>query len=71
MDTFIINSKLIRAVLSKILNRVVKKNLGVVAVTKLNEFIVSVHDGQAHVGINIEADMTEEELGKLIAKIGL
>ena len=71
MDSMVINSKLMRGVASKVLNGVVKKQTGYKVSTQLNELTIHVMDDQAIVHLNIDTEMTRDELGKLLTGFGL
>ena len=71
MDSVIINSGFVRSIISKILNKTLKSRLGCNMTTTLNEFNVTLKNERAKVHLNIEVEMTQEELKKLLAGFGL
>ena len=62
---------LVKGALSKALAMALKLKTGYSAEFTVNEFNAHVRDGQAHVHINIDADMSQDELKKILAGIGL
>ena len=71
MDTLNIGTMFLKGVVSKILNAVLKKKLGCDVNTQLNEFNVTFKDDRAHVHLNIDADMSQDELEALPTKCGI
>ena len=71
MDEMKIASKFTRGVVSKVLGVVLKTKFGYSADVQLNEFNAVVTDGKAHVHLNIDADMSQAELSKILASVGL
>ena len=64
-------SGLMTGVLSKALELVVKSKTGYRTDIRVNEFNAHVKDGKAHVHVNIDADMSQDELKKILASVGL
>ena len=62
---------LMKGVLSKALGLALKAKTGYSAELKVNEFNAHVKEGRAHVHINIDADMSQDELKKILASVGL
>ena len=62
---------LMKGVLSKALSMALKAKTGYSADIQVNEFNANVGDGRAHVHINIDADMSQAELTKILASVGL
>ena len=60
-----------KGVVSKALELALKVKTGYRADISVNEFDVHVKDGRAHAHINIDADMSQDELKKLLASVGL
>ena len=71
MDEMKIGTKIMRGMVSKIITKVLKMKLGYNVGIQLNEFDAKVNDGKAHVHLNIDAEMTQEELNKILETIGL
>ena len=71
MDEMKIGSMFTKGVISKVLNLVLKKKFGYSADVQLNEFNARVTDGKVHVHLNIDADMSQAELMKILAGVGL
>ena len=70
MDEMKINSKFTRMLLSKLAKGVLHKKLGYNVDIQLNELNASISDEKAHVHVSIDADMSKEELMKILKKIG-
>ena len=71
MDEMKISSKFTRLLLSKLAKGVLHKKLGYSVDIQLNELNASISDEKAHVHVSIDADMSKEELMKILKKIGL
>ena len=71
MDNMYIRLPLIKRILSKIIERAIRKKLGYSVDICLNEVIVTFDGEKAHVHLNADADMSKEELAKIIKKAGL
>ena len=50
---------------------VIRKKLGYDVQLKLNEVTATVNDGKTHVHLDVDAELTKEELNKILASIGL
>lgn len=64
-------SGLLKGVASKALSMALKAKTGYQADITVNEFNAHVKDGRAHVHLNIDADMSQDELKKILASVGL
>lgn len=62
---------LMRGVVAKALQMALKKKTGYSAELKVNDFDASVKNGRAHVHINIDAEMSQDELRKILLSVGL
>lgn len=71
MDTMILESKLMRGFISKLMKKAIKKNVGCETDITINEINAKIVEGEASVHISIDAKMSKEELMKLLAKAGL
>lgn len=71
MDIMKIGSNLMKGVIAKLLKKVLKNKLGYEIDIILDEFEATITDGKAHIHLNIDADMSKEELMKLIKNAGL
>ena len=71
MDEMKIASKFLRGAVSKAMELALKVKFGYKTNIQLNEFNVKVTDEKAHVHLNIDADMSQAELNKVLASIGL
>ena len=63
--------KFTRMLLSKLAKGVLHKKLGYDIDIQLNELNASISDEKAHVHVSIDADMSKEELMKILKKVGL
>lgn len=70
-DEMKIGTTFMRGVLSKIMGSALKRKLGCNAAVQLNDLHAKVADGKAHVHLDIDAEMNQEELTKLLVAIGL
>lgn len=72
MDIMRISSNLMKGMIAKLLKKAFKNKLGYEIDIILDEFEAAItDDGKAHVHLNIDAEMSKEELMKLIKNIGL
>ena len=66
-----IGSKFTTGIISKLASMVIRKKFGYDVQLKLNEVTATVNDGKTHVHLDVDAELTKEELNKIIASIGL
>lgn len=66
-----IGSKFTTGIISKLVSMVIRKKLGYDVQLKLNEVTAIVNDGKTHVHLDVDAELTKEELNKILASIGL
>lgn len=71
MDEMKITSKLMRGVATKLINKAIKSKTGYDINIKLNDLNATVIDGEAHVHIDIDANLPKDVLTELLAKAGL
>ena len=71
IDEMKIGTSFMKGMVSKLLNMTLKRKLGYDVGIRLNDFNVKVTDERAHVHLNIDADLTQEELSKILKSIGL
>lgn len=71
MDELKINSKFMRGIVGKLIGVAIKKKLGCKVHVNLNDLNVTVIDGQAHLHLNVDADMDKQTLTKLVRGIGI
>lgn len=71
MDEMKLASKFTRGIVSKLLNKVIKKNTGYDINIQLNEVTATMTDGKTHLHMDIDAEISKEELIKLLKSIGL
>ena len=66
-----IGSKFTTGIISKLVSMVIRKKLGYDVELKLNEVNATVTDGKTHVHLDVDAELSKEELTKILASIGL
>ncbi len=66
-----IGSKFTTGIISKLVSMVIRKKFGYDIQLKLNEVTATVNDGKTHVHLDVDAELTKEELNKILASIGL
>jgi len=66
-----IGSKFTTGIISKLVSMVIRKKLGYDVQLKLNEVTATVNDGKTYVHLDVDAELTKEELNKILASIGL
>lgn len=71
MDEMRIGSKFITGIISKLLVTVVKQKLGYNIDLKLNAANATVGDGKAHVHLDIDAEVSNEEIMRILSGVGL
>lgn len=71
MDEMKIGTMFMKNMVSKVINKVLKKKLGYDVCVQLNDFNAKITDGKAHVHLNIDAEMDQEDLAKILKTIGL
>lgn len=71
MDEMRIGSKFITGIISKLLVTVVKQKLGYNIDLKLNSVNATVGDGKAHVHLDIDAEVSNEEIMRILSGVGL
>ncbi len=71
MDEMKITSKFTTNLISKIINKLVQKKVGCNANIQLNEVRANVNDGKTHLHLDIDAEISQEELTKILKNIDL
>lgn len=71
MDEMKIQSKFMTGLVSRIVKKVLRTKLGCEVDIQLNEFRTTVIDDKTHVHLDLDADLTKEELNKLLKTIGI
>ena len=71
MDEMKIGSKFTTGIISKLVSMVIRKKFGYDVELKLNEVNATVTDGKTHVHLDVDAELSKEELMKILASIGL
>lgn len=66
-----IGSKFTTGIISKLVSMVIRKRFGYDVQLRLNEVTATVNDGKTHVHLDVDAELTKEELNKILASIGL
>ena len=64
-------SKFTTGIVSKLAEVVLHKKLGVDADIALNELQVTVVDGKTHIHLDLDAELSKEELTRLLNHIGI
>lgn len=64
-------SKFTTGIVSKLAEVVLHKKLGVDADIALNELQVTVVDGKTHIHLDLDAELSKEELTRLLKQIGI
>ena len=67
MDEMKITSKFTTNIVSKIITKILKQKLGYNAELKLNAIKINVDDEQAHIHLDVDADISKEELLRIIS----
>ena len=71
MDEMNIVSKFTTMMISKIARKVLRKKLGYDVATQLNEIKTTIADGKTHIHVDLDAELSKEELLKILKNIGL
>lgn len=71
MDEMKFESKFTTAIVSKIVEKVVKKKLGYDIDVQLNKFRTTVIDDLTHVHLDVDLELSKEDLDKILKGIGL
>lgn len=71
MDEMRVESKFTSAIVSKIVERAVRKKYGYDIDVRLNHFRTTVLDDKTHVHLDVDLELSKEELNKLLESIGL
>lgn len=71
IDEMKIGTSFMKGMVSRVINLAVKRKLGYNVGVQLNDFNVKVTDEKAHVHISIDADMSQQELSKILTAIGI
>ena len=71
MDEMKLESKFTTGIVSKIAERAVRKKLGYDVDIMLNQFRTTVVEEKTHVHLDLDLELSKEELNKLLGSIGL
>ena len=71
MDELKIRTPLVKALISRILKSVLKKNLGCDIDVMLNDLSVTIRDGKAHFCVNAEGSIGVSDISRILKKSGL
>lgn len=66
-----IESKFLTGIVSRFVRKAVRDKLGYNVDIQLNGLRTTVIDGKTHVHLDLDAELSEEELNKLLKSIGL
>lgn len=66
-----IESKFMTGIVSKIANKVVRSKFGCNADIQLNGFRTTMIDEKTHIHLDVDVELTKEELNKLLKSIGI
>lgn len=71
MDEMRLESKFTTMIASKLTEKVVRDKLGYDVDIRLNRLRTTMMDDKMHVELNVDLELTKEELNKLLKSIGL
>lgn len=71
MDEMNIVSKFTTNLISKIVRTVIRKKAGYDIDVQLNEIKTKITDGKTHIHVDLDAELSKEELVKILKNIGL
>ena len=71
MDELKIKSSLIRNLITKLISKTLEKKLGYKVNIQLNDLDVKVVDGDAHLHLDVNLDMDNQEFMKIVKSIAL
>lgn len=71
MDEMKLESKFTTGIASKIIKRAVKNKLGYDVDVTLNKFRTVLMDDKTHVHLDVDLELSKEDLNKLLESIGL
>lgn len=71
MDEMKIESKFMTGIASRLIRKAVRDNLGYNMDVQLNMFRTTVLDDKTHVHLDVDLELTKEELDRLVKNIGL
>lgn len=71
MDEMRIVSKFMRGVISKIVKVTIHKKTGYNVDIQINECDVTINDRKAHLHINVDAQLSKDELMRILKELGV
>ena len=71
MDEMILESKFTTVIASKLAEKLVRDKLGYDVDIRLNRLRTTVLEDKMHVELNVDLELTKEELDKLLKSVGL
>ena len=71
MDEMRLESKFTTMIASKVAEKMVRDKLGYDVDIRLNRFRTTVMEEKMHVELNVDLELTKEELNKLLKSVGL
>ncbi len=66
-----ISSKFLTGIVSKIIDKLVRKKLGVDVGVQINSVQATMQEGNTHLHLDVDADMKKEDLENLLKKAGI
>ena len=71
MDEMRISTKLMKGLIAKILKTMIKKKVGYDVDICLHDLVITNDGNKACIHLNIDAELTKEELAKILKAMGL
>lgn len=64
-----ISTKLLKGIIAKIVTKIIRDKLGYGINLTINELNAEMIDGEVHLHVNVDGNMSKEEFGKLISSL--
>ena len=71
MDEMKFESKATRAIVSKIIERIIKKKVGYDADIDLNHFRTTIIDDKVHLHLDVDVELGQKDFAAILERIGL
>lgn len=71
MDEMKIVSRFTNGIISKLAKMVIKNKLGYDVDIEFNQIKMTVVDGKTHIHLDVDAELSKEELGKILKSVGI